>query len=302
MLTQSDYEVVVVGGSYAGLAAALSLGRALRRILIIDSGKPCNRPTPHSHNFLTRDGETPTRLAAIAREQVLTYPTIELMEDRAVSGVRREGGFEIAVAGGAIVRAERLLFATGVEDIPLPIPGFVECWGKSVLHCPYCHGYEVHGETLGVIASGDDAVHFVPLLYQWSRNLTLISNGPAGLTENQRRAFAKRNISIVEEEIVAIDHHAGQIERVRFRSGASQAFTAVFARAPFRQHCNIPEQLGCALDANGFIKVNELQETTQAGVYAAGDNTTMMRSVAIAVAAGNKAGAFLNRDLALAAF
>jgi thioredoxin reductase len=302
MSTKSDYEVIVVGGSYAGLAAALSLGRALRRILVIDSGKPCNRQTPHSHNFLTRDGETPAHLAAIAREQVLKYPSIELLEDRAVSGVRRDGGFEIAVAGGATVRAERLLFATGVEDIPLPIPGFTECWGKSVLHCPYCHGYEVHGETLGVIANGDDAFHFVPLLYQWSRNLTLLSNGPAGLGDEQRRAFAKRNIPIVEEEIVAIEHQVGQIERVRFQNGASQEFKAVFARAPFRQHCSIPEQLGCALDANGFIAVNELQETTQAGVYAAGDNTTMMRSVAIAVAAGNRAGAFLNRDLALAAF
>jgi thioredoxin reductase len=160
----------------------------------------------------------------------------------------------------------------------------------------------VHGETLGVIANGDDAFHFVPLLHQWSPKLTLISNGPAGLSDDQLRAFAKRNIPIVEEEIVAIEHQSGQIERVRFHNGAAQAFTAVFARAPFRQHCAIPEQMGCALDANGFIVVNELQETTQPGVYAAGDNTTMMRAVAVAVAAGNKAGALLNRDLALAAF
>ena len=132
-----------IGGSYAGLSAALSLGRAMRRVLMLDSGQPCNWQTPHSHNFLTQDGSPPAALAAVARAQVLAYPTVQLRNDLA-TGVTG-ASFTVTTAAGPTVRAKKLLFATGICDLLPPVPGLATCWGISVIHCPYCHGYEYQG-------------------------------------------------------------------------------------------------------------------------------------------------------------
>ena len=140
---QPKYDVIIIGGSYSGLAAGMALGRALRNVLIIDSGNPCNKQTPHSHNFLTNDGKSPAEIAGVAKEQLRIYGTVRLINGLAMTGIKTETGFKIQVQSGETFSSKKLVFATGIKDIMHDIPGFAECWGISVLHCPYCHGYEV---------------------------------------------------------------------------------------------------------------------------------------------------------------
>lgn len=146
MTDSFKYEVIIIGGSYAGLSAAMALGRALRNVLIIDSGLPCNRQTPYSHNFITQDGEKPNIIAEKAKAQVLKYNTIKFLNDFVVSGKKNENGFVITTKTGEEYISKKLIFATGIKDIMPDIKGFAECWGTSVIHCPYCHGYEVKRE------------------------------------------------------------------------------------------------------------------------------------------------------------
>lgn len=292
-----NYDVIIIGGSYAGLSAAMLLGRSLRRVLVIDAGKPCNRQTPHSHGFLTRDGETPAQLAAIAREQVSHYPTVSFKVAIATKAVQVDGGFQIGTDDGESYSARKLVLATGLIDVMPDIPGFAECWGRSVLHCPYCHGYEVHSEPLGVLANGEVGYEMATLIQQWSRRLTLFTNGPSTLTDEQQQVLAQLAIPIVETPLTAIEHNDGFMTALVLADGSRVMPKAVFARVPLLQASDIGEQLGCQLTEHKFIQVNEFGMTSVPGIYAAGDATTMMRQVANAVAGGAKAGAVLNREL-----
>ncbi|UOQ65069.1 NAD(P)/FAD-dependent oxidoreductase [Hymenobacter volaticus] len=291
------YDVIIVGGSHAGLSTAMTLGRSLRRVLVIDNNQPCNRQTPYSHNFLTRDGETPATIAAIAREQVLRYPTVTLQTATVVGAAAVEDGFEVTTAVGEVLQTRKLLLATGLKDEMLPITGFAECWGISVLHCPYCHGYEVHGDKLGILANGNTAAELVSLIYNWSRDLVLFTNGPADFTAEQIASLQARKVQLVETPIVELEHSNGRLHTVRTTDGIAYALHAIFARVPFRQHSDLAAQLNCTLTDNGLIQATEFGETNVPGLFAAGDNTTLMRQVASAVANGTKAAAWINKEL-----
>jgi thioredoxin reductase len=293
----SSFDVIIVGGSFAGLSAAMSLGRSLRNVLIIDGGKPCNRQTPHSHNFLTRDGETPVQISAIAKEQVLAYPTVTFQTDLVTTASQTADGFRVQTASGQHFIARKLVLATGVYDSMPAIDGFAECWGRSILHCPYCHGYEVHSQPLGILAKGDTANHLVRLIYHWSKDLTLFTNGPADLTEEQRSFITQLGVPIVEEPVAAIEHEQGQLRALRFQSGSRHKLTAIFSHVPNRQHTDVADQLGCTLTDMGLIQVSPFGQTSVPGVYAAGDSSSPMRQVAAAVASGSMAGAMLNREM-----
>lgn len=302
MRDNKNFEVIIIGGSYAGLSAALALGRSLRNVLIIDSGKPCNRQTPHSHNFITQDGHTPRQIAETARQQVSQYDTVTFYEGLAVSGSKTKEGFEIRTQSGEVFQAKKLLFATGVSDQMPPIEGFAACWGISVLHCPYCHGYEVRGEVMGLIGNGDLGFEMCRLISHWSDKLSLFTNGKSTLTAEQAEKIRSHRIPIEEKEIAAFEHHEGKIQSIIFKDGSQQQLSAVFAKADFKQHCDIPEQLGCAMTAQGWIQVDDFHQTTIPGAYAAGDNASMFRAVSLATAAGTKAGAFINKVLIEEAF
>lgn len=297
MVTPSGFDVLIIGGSYAGLSAALALGRSLRNVLIIDSGKPCNRQTPYSHNFITHDGAVPAVIAAQAREQVLRYDTVRLHEGIAVDGVRTPDGFAVTTAAGETFTGKKLLFATGITDQMPAIPGFAECWGISVIHCPYCHGYEVHHQPTGILGNGELIFEFAKMIRNWTDQLTVFTNGASQLTPEQAALLASRQVNVVETDIASLQHENGRLQRLVFADGSVQPLTALYARAAFVQHCAIPEALGCALTEHGHLQVNAFNETSVPGVYAAGDNTTMMRSVAVAAAAGMSAGAFINKAL-----
>lgn len=292
-----QFDAIIIGGSYAGLSAAMTLGRSKRHVLIIDDNNPCNRQTPHSHNFITQDGERPALIKAKALEQVLKYDTVHLQEGIALAGARAGQGFAITTAAGDTFSAEKLVFATGLTDIMPNIKGFAECWGISVLHCPYCHGYEVKDSPLGIISNGEPAFEFCRMIHHWSKDLVLFTNGKASITEEHLAAIGKHHISIVEEEIKELAHNNGYLDTVVLHNGKEYKLRALFYRPSSRQQCNIPEQLGCELNKMGLIAVDNLHHTSVAGVYAAGDNSAMFRSVAIATAAGTMAGAVLNKEL-----
>lgn len=293
----NKFDAIVVGGSYSGLAAGMALGRALRKTLIIDSGNPCNRQTPHSHNFLTRDGETPGAFAAIAREQIEKYDSVRLLNDSAISAIIDNTGFTIDTATGETFTGRKLIFATGIKDIMPAIPGFAECWGISLIHCPYCHGYEVRKQATGILGNGDYGYDFSTLISNWTNDLTLYTNGRSALTTAQTAKLREHNIGIVEDEVEALEHKNGWLRQINFKNGRSARLMALYTRTPFLQHCPIPVSLGCALTEEGYIQVDAAQKTTVQGVFASGDSVTRMRTVANAVSMGTTAGMMVNKEL-----
>jgi len=297
MKQENQYDIIIVGGSYSGLAAAMALGRALRKVLVIDSGNPCNKQTPHSHNFLTNDGKTPKKIATLGRQQVQAYDTVSILNAFVIAGSKTETGFAIQVETGETFTAKKLVFATGIKDTMPAIPGFAECWGISMLHCPYCHGYEVRHQKTGILANADDAFELAILISNWTNELTVYSNGKSTLTEEQTNKLRKNHISIVETEIARLDHNKGYIENIFFKDGSAAMVKAIYARLPFVQHSNVPQLLGCELTPDGYIKTDMAQRTTVPGIYACGDNTTKMRTVANAVAMGTTAGMMLNKEM-----
>lgn len=302
MATNHTFDVIIIGGSYAGLSAAMALGRALRPTLVIDSGKPCNRTTPHSHNFLTQDGNTPAQISSIAKEQVQQYQHISFYEGLATTAEKTPTGFSVATAQGERFAARKLIFATGVKDLLPTIKGFADCWGKSVIHCPYCHGYEVKHKPTGILANGDVAFHYAQLIRNWTDKLTIFTNGPCTLSKVQRAKIEQHSIAVVENEIAALQRSNGSLNAIAFTNGTSQELSAVYARPPFEQHCGIPKSLGCEITEQGLLKVNMMQKTTVEDVFACGDNASPLRAVSYAVASGTIAGAALNNELTEAAF
>lgn len=299
---KKPYEVIIIGGSYAGLSAAMALGRSLRSVLIIDSGKPCNRHTPHSHNFITQDGENPAAIAQKAKEQVLKYETVTFLKGKAIFAEKTDGRFTVSTEADETFTAKKLLFATGVADILPKISGFDDCWGISVVHCPYCHGYEVKGQKTAIVANGDAAMHYVVLLRQLADNLTIFTNGPAEFSEGQYAKLKQHNIAIIKDKIATLKHQKGYVEKIIMQDCSYYDFPVIYARPVTNQHSGLPEQLGCNINENGLITVDEMQQTTVPGIYAAGDCTNGQRAVAIAVSAGMKAGAAINYELCVEAF
>jgi thioredoxin reductase len=270
--------------------------------LIIDSGKPCNRQTPHSHNFITQDGKTPKEIAALAKQQVERYDTIAFFNGLAINGAKTENGFEIHTASGETFSAKKLIFATGVKDIMFNIQGYAECWGISVLHCPYCHGYEVRNERTGILGNGENGFEFSTLISNWTKDLTLFTNGPSALTPEQTAKLESHAIKIVETEIEKLEHTKGHIQNIIFKNGTASSIKALYARSPFEQHCPIPETLGCELTDEGYIKIDPFQKTGVHGIFACGDNTTRMRAVSGAVAMGATAGMMANKEIVFEGF
>ncbi|TZF99776.1 NAD(P)/FAD-dependent oxidoreductase (plasmid) [Chryseobacterium panacisoli] len=297
-MENKKFDVIIIGGSYSGLSAGMSLGRSLRNVLIIDNGKPCNRQTPHSHNFVTHDGKTPGEIANLAKKDVEKYNTVRFYNGTVIKTVKITGGFRIETSSGEKFHAKKLILASGVKDVMPDIPGFAECWGISVIHCPYCHGYEVKNEITGILSNGDMAYEFSKLIFNLTKKLTLFTNGKAVLTDEQTEKLKQNKIILNEDEIEEFKHESGSIQKIVFKNGKEVPLQALYAKIPFEQNLNVSADLGCELTEQGFIKVDMMQKTNVPGVFACGDNVTMMRSVANAVAQGNFAGAVVNKEIA----
>jgi thioredoxin reductase len=297
MTDEKNFEVIIVGGSYAGLSAAMALGRSLRHVLIIDSGLPCNRQTPHSHNFLTQDGKTPKEISTIARQQVEKYESVKFYEGLATIGTKTANGFEITTDASDRFTAKKLIFATGIKDMMPDINGFAECWGISIIHCPYCHGYEYRQQNTGILANGAKALHLASLVHNLTESITILTNGRADFNAEQMDKLNKHHIKIIETKISGFENKTGHLQNVVFDDRTKMPFEVVYAAIPFQQHSEIPVAIGCELTEQGYLKVDPLQKTTTPGVFGCGDNTNMMRSVANAVYSGNLTGAAVNAEL-----
>lgn len=293
------FDTIIIGGSYAGLSAAMALGRSLRSVLIIDSGTPCNRQTPHSHNFLTQDGKTPAEISAIAREQVAQYDTIEFLADSVTMAKQVNELFVVDTANQMRYQARKLIIATGIRDIMLEIPGFAECWGISVIHCPYCHGYEFRGKRTGILVPEDPAaaLHLSGLVKNLTPHVTLFTHGKTPFDASQLMNFKERNIQVNTNKISEILHQDGNLKQLQLENGETVVIDALYARVPFELHHTIAEQLGCIKTEMGLLQVDPFQKTTVSGVYACGDIANPMRAVASAVYSGNLAGAMVNMAL-----
>lgn len=303
MKDNKKFDIIIIGGSYSGLAAGMALGRALKKVLIIDSGKPCNAQTPHSHNFLTQDGKSPSEIATLAKQQVEKYDTITFFNGLATNGIKTVNGFEIQVTSGETFLSNKLIFSTGIKDETPYIEGFSDCWGISMLHCPYCHGYEVRNQKTGILGNGEHAYELAKLISNWTKDLTVYTNGKSSLTVEQTQKLSNHQINIVENDIERLEHKNGYLQNIIFKDGTTQAeVKAMYSRNSFKQHCEIPESLGCELNDEGYIKVNPSQETTIDGVYACGDNVTRLRSVANSIAMGTAAGMMASKKMILEQF
>ncbi len=295
------FDVIIVGGSYSGLSAALALGRSLRKVLIIDSGTPCNTPAPHSHNFLTQDGKVPQEIAHIAKQDILKYPSISWLDDQVTHAELKGNETIIETANGKKVRGRRILFATGLKDIMPDLDGYSACWGKSILHCPYCHGYEFKGKKIGIMGDGNTAFHYALLVKNYGASLQIFTQDSSKLEKVQRDALGRNGIEIIESTVKKLQHKDGWLEAVQLENGRTVHLDALYNRPLFEQHCKVPVHLGCELTAQGLLKTDPNQQTSLKGIYACGDNSSF-RSIPVAVATGSTAGAAINIDLTIEDF
>lgn len=297
MAVNKDFDVIVIGGSYAGLSSAMALGRALRNTLVIDGGNPCNIKAPHSHNFITQDGNQPAAIALLARKQTEQYPSVTFLNETAVGISGSNNQFVVTDSKGTIHKARKIIMATGIKDIMPELSGFEACWGISIIHCPYCHGYEVRHEPTGILANGDMAFEMTKMVFNWTTNLVLFTHGQSTLTEEQTATINGHNIQIEERPISKILHSDGHIHTVQLGDGTAIKLNVLYARPSFVQHTDIAQKLGCQLNEQGYLGVDLFQKTNIAGVFACGDATTPLRSVANAVASGSLAGVMANREM-----
>jgi thioredoxin reductase len=300
------YDVVVAGGGSAGLSAALVLGRSRRRALVLDAGEPRNAPSSGVHGFFSRDGILPKELLRIGREQLEPYPSVEVRSARVTGASGGDGDFEVTLDVGAAVRARKLLLATGVVDDLPEKPGFREFWGRGVYHCPYCHGWEVRDRPLAVLSSGEGAAERAAFIRNWSRDLVLLTDGPANLSEEGRRTLRALNIPVREERISHLEGDpggaAGGLRRIHFGDGSPLEREGLFYVPPQRQGSELAKMLGCEIVAMGQAPAGvksdpTTKETTVAGVYAAGDAGNAVQSALLAAASGANAAFFVNHSL-----
>lgn len=299
MKNKQLYDVIIIGGSYAGLSAAMTLGRLLKSVLILDSGTPSNSQTPQSHNFITQDGQKPAEISRIAKEQVLNYKTVVFKQALALAGSQTPHGFEITTDKQEVFRSKKLLFATGIKDHLPNIKGLKQSWGISAIHCPFCHGYEFKNKKTALLAPADKALHLASLLKHLTQDITVLTQGNTEFSSQQIQILTQNNIGLIPKEILELRHHQGYIQEVVFQDHTSIALQALYLGTTFEQQCSIAQDLGCELTKTGHIAVDGFQKTTVEGIYACGDATNASRSVATAVASGSTAAIMAIRDLSL---
>jgi thioredoxin reductase len=288
-----SYDVVVVGGGAAGLNAALVLGRARRRVAVVDAGAPRNAPAAHMQGFLSRDGMSPADLLAAGRVEVTGYG-VELVEDQVV-GI--EDGFMVRLADSRELKARRILVETGVRDELPEIPGVRERWGRDLLHCPYCHGWEVRDQPLGVLGTQPGSVQHAQVIRQWSDDVAFFVH-TYDLTSAEGVQLEARGVRIVRGEVARLVVEDGRLTGVGLTDGRVIARTAVFIRPRNVPHADgLLAGLRCAVDEAGFVIVDATGRTSTAGVWAAGNVVDPRAQVITAAGAGSAAAIAINADL-----
>ncbi|MEV7142763.1 NAD(P)/FAD-dependent oxidoreductase [Streptomyces tauricus] len=299
------YEVVVVGGGAAGLSAALVLGRARRSVLVIDGGEPRNAPAAHMQGYLTRDGMSPAEFLAVGREEIARYG-VELVRDLAVDAARdADGEFDVTLGGGRRVHGRRLFVATGLADELPAVPGVAERFGRDVLHCPYCHGWEVRDQAFGVLATTPMGVHQALMVSQWSKDVTLFLHTVAEeeLADEDLRRLAAAGVAVVPGEVAGLDVEDDRLTAVRLADGTAHARSVLFVAPRAVPRTGLLEQLGADLQETPFgsyAVVDATGLTSVPGVWAAGNAIGFGEQVVNAASGGYRAGATINGELLFA--
>jgi thioredoxin reductase len=293
------YDTIIVGGSFAGLSAAIYLGRARRSVLALDTGAPRNRFAAASHGFFAQDGADPRTMIATMRAQVAAYPTIDFLDQAASHASRQNTGFSVTLANGDVVAGATLLLAYGIADILPDLPGVAERWGNSVIHCPYCHGYEFSGQRLGVLNLSPMSLHQAALILEWGPTTFFLDGG--AIDSEAAADLARRGVSVEPAPVEALLGEGSSLSAVRLRDGREHPLDALFIGPRYRFNSDLAEQLGCAIDEGQFgstVTVDDMKATSVAGVYAAGDITRMGHTVTFACADGVTAALAIHRSLA----
>jgi len=299
----NTWDCVVVGGGAAGLSAGLVLGRARRQTLLVDAGQQSNRAAHGIGGLLGHDGRAPGELYEAGRQEIAAYPSVELRTGEVVAAERASGVFDLEMADGRREHTRTVLLATGVEYRPPALPGLAKLWGRSVFHCPFCHGWEVRDQPLAVLVNGKRAVHPSLLLKAWSDDVVLLTGGPADLDDDTRSRLAAAHIPFDERPIAELASTNGELEAIVFTDGTRLARSGLLVATTLHQRSQLVEQLGVGLGEPGPaaaspIAVDALCRTTVPGVFAAGDDTSaQMTQVASAIALGSLAATSIVQSL-----
>jgi thioredoxin reductase len=286
-----EVDVVVVGGGPAGLAAASWLARYRRRVLVVDSGEHRADRVEHSHGYLGRDPQTPRELLARGRQEVLAYPAASIVGDVVESACRASRGFAVTLRDGGLVLAHRLVLACGVRDAKPDVPGLEEHYGASVFHCPSCDGYEARDRDVVALGWSENLVGFAAMLLGWARSVTVVTAGERFRGDDACRALLDgHGVEMIEERVVELVGCRGELRGARLASGRVLSCSLVFFSVAHQPQTDLAQQLGCALDDDGYVQINDCGMTTVDGVYAAGDLVPGLQLTSIAVAKGVVAG------------
>lgn len=299
MNRQQTQDVVVIGGGAAGLSAAVTLARSLRSVVVVDAGEPRNAPAAGAHNVLAREGISPHELLAAGRREADDYGA-EIRHDSAVAASRRDDGFEVTLAGGGSIRARRLLLATGLIDELPDVPGVRELWGKSVLHCPYCHGWEVRGQRIGVLGTNARSIHQTLLFRQLSEDVTLFVHRMPDPGDDAWEQLVALDVRVVGGLVQRLRVENDDLRSVVLDNGDEFDVDALAVAPRFIARADLYEQLGGALTehpAGAFIETDPMGRTAIPGVSAAGNANDLAAMVSAAAGAGVMAAAAINADL-----
>lgn len=292
-------DAIIIGGSFAGLSAAMQLARANRSVCVIDTGTPRNRFASASHGFFGQDGLPPYEMLATAREKVAAYPSVRFVDSAAVEAATDDGGFAVALADGRRLTGRKLVLAFGLKDTLPDIPGVQDRWGETVLHCPYCHGFEFLGQPLGVLSVLPLSTHQAALIPEWGPTTFFLNGGAMPDAETCAR-LAARQVAIEAGPVVGLEGVAPKLDGVRLADGRLVKIAALYLAPRTSFQSGIADQLGCAMEDGPFgpmIKTDAMKLTSVPGVFAAGDITRPMHNATFASADGVMAGASVHQSL-----
>lgn len=299
-------DLVIVGGSAAGLAATLTAARSLLKVVCIDTHTPCNRFADHSHNFLSRDGERPSKILSEAIQQIKKYPTVNLIDGRVESVTPTDDNlFKIVYDSEnkkTIIHTKKVLFASGIKDKieEVQIKNFALYWGKTVIHCPYCHGFEnANTKTALLYPNLQLAGKMAIKIFNWSNDMVILTNGIVGENETEvRQQFSNRNIEVIDLPIDAVEGSNGQLEKIVFKDETSIQVSTLYTIPPYEvNNISILKKLGLEFNELNLVKADNFGRTNVPGIYVAGDMTSLARSLSISSTAGLLASIFIGDEL-----